>query len=266
VAIPRDVREAFEAGRALLIAGAGLSLEAGLPDATLYNDLLLRRNLEADPSYWRGAASSLERVAEDYELATDCARLIQAVVEMMDPTRTGGPGVSHVAAVQRFRTIVTTNFDTLFEAAAHARQTGHRQVNRASDLGSPPQIIHLRGSVNDPGSLALTETDLERDWESYWWDLRHELRDSFLVVMGTSLSDPTLWGLLRERTRRGSERGCFIAPGTHHAGRRRTDELKLDRIVATAADFFAALDAEVPSRAADGSLTSLVQSRMVEPT
>ena len=244
VAIPAHVRNAIEENRALLIAGAGMSLEVGLPDAMLYNEVLLQRNVEADASYWRGTASSLERVAEDYELATSRQRLIEVVTQMMAPARGADPGPSHVAAVQRFKTIVTTNFDALFEAAAAHAGTGHHQVNRASQLVSGPQIVHLRGCISDPSSLALTETDLGRDWESYWWDLRHELRRSLLVVIGSSLTDPTLLGLLRERSRDASEPGCFIAPAMHgKAGLRRTDGLKLNHIVGTASDFFAALGA-----------------------
>jgi hypothetical protein len=83
VALPPDLREAIGAGRALLIAGAGMSLEVGLPDAMLYNEVLLQRNVEADPNYWRGTASSLERVAEDYELATSRNTLIEIVIQMI---------------------------------------------------------------------------------------------------------------------------------------------------------------------------------------
>lgn len=241
VSIPPDLREAIGGGRALLIAGAGMSLEVGLPDAMLYNEVLLQRNVEADPNYWRGTASSLERVAEDYELATSRKALIDVVIQMMDITRGGGPARSHLAAVQYFNTIVTSNFDTLFEAAAEAVGTGHRPVNRASELVGPPRIVHVRGCVTDPGSLALTETDLARDWESYWWDLRSELRNSVLLVIGTSLNDPALLGLLRERSRAPGEPGYFVAPGSHQAGLRRTDALNLRHITATASDFFAAL-------------------------
>jgi len=241
VAIPPDLREAIGTGRALLIAGAGMSLEVGLPDATLYNEVLLQRNIEADPNYWRGTASSLERVAEDYELATSRKELIEVVIQMMDLARGGGPGASHLAAVRYFKTIVTSNFDELFEAAARAAGTGHRPVNRARELVGPPQIVHLRGCVTDPGSLALTETDMARDWESYWWDLRSELRNSVPLVIGTSMNDPALLGLLRERSRIAREAGYVVAPGAHQAGLRRTNALNLRHITATASDFFAAL-------------------------
>ena len=240
VAIPPDLREAIEAGRALLVAGSGMSLEVGLPDAMLYNEVLLQRNVEADPNYWRGTASSLERVAEDYELATSRNTLIEVVIQMMDLARGDGPASSHLAAVQYFKTIVTSNFDTLFEAAAHAAGTGHRQVNRARELVGPPQIVHLRGCVTDPSSLALTETDMARDWESYWWDLRSELRNSVPLVIGTSLSDPALLGVLRERSSTANEAGYFVAPGAHQAGLRRTEALNLRHITARASDFFAA--------------------------
>jgi hypothetical protein len=140
----------------------------------------------------------------------------------------GGPSPSHLAAVQRFKTIVTTNFDTLFETAAKLIGTGHRQVNRVRELVGPPQIVHLRGCVSDPSSLALTESDLQRDWESYWWDVRHKLRTSLLVVIGTSLNAPALLGLLRKRRPGDSEAGYFVAPGKHKAGLRRTDALNLE--------------------------------------
>jgi len=241
VTIPAHVLSAIRDGRAVLVAGAGMSLETGLPDAMLYNEVLLQRNVEADRHYWRGTASSLERVAEDYELATSRSRLIEVITQMMDLSRGGGPGPSHLAAVRHFTTIVTTNFDTLFEAAASAVRTGHQTVNRARELVRPPRIVHLRGSVGDPESLALTESDLQRDWEGYWWDLRHELRDFVPVVIGTSMSDPTLLGLFRDRRGGHGIRGCYVAPGTHRSSERRTDALNLQRVIGTASDFFAAL-------------------------
>jgi hypothetical protein len=82
---------------------------------------------------------------------------------------------------------------------------------------------------------------MARDWESYWWDLRSELRHSVPLVIGTSLNDPALLGVLQERSRTASEAGYFVAPGAHQAGLRRTDALHLRHITATASDFFAAL-------------------------
>lgn len=243
VIVPKEVRVAIAQGKALLVAGAGMSLEAGLPDARLYNETLLQHNVEADPNYWRGPAASLESIAEDYELTTSRQHLIEAVFKMMSPPHGSEPSASHEAAVRLFPTIVTTNFDRMFETAAEQGQTGHRQVNRARGLGAEPRIVHLRGCIDDPSSLALTETDLERDWRSYWWDLRDAMRDSFLIVIGTSLNDPTLMGLLQERKGADIEYGCYVAPGVHAASLRRVEALKLRHVTATAAGFFAALTA-----------------------
>ena len=65
-------------------------------------------------------------------------------------------------------------------------------------------------------------------------------RNSVPLVIGTSLSDPALLGLLRERSSTANETGYFVAPGAHQAGLRRTEALNLRHITATASDFFAA--------------------------
>ncbi len=80
VPVPADIAAAIHERNAVLVAGAGMSMEAGLPGASIYSDIMHQHNLAVDEHYWRGAASSLESIAEDYELVTKSrAALIERI-------------------------------------------------------------------------------------------------------------------------------------------------------------------------------------------
>lgn len=227
---------------ALLFAGAGMSMQAGLPSAYAFTEYLLAKINEIDPEYIRGA-----HAGDFNDVATDLARLVgpdglrEAVAELMGVEAVVGPSSTQRTAVEAFDMVVTTNYDTLLE---RADETSRLTVvaDESSDDLPRKALIKLHGTMDDPAGLVVTSDDLRahgnrrrRVIES----VRAEIATRPVVVVGSSLRDPTTEELFAERS--GAPTGWVVAPRFSQVDRLRLRAWALVPVEATAEEFFAAL-------------------------
>jgi len=134
------------------------------------------------------------------------------------------PTRAHRGALRLFRTIVTTNYDDLFERAAGSVGDGRPIVE--SELVErrlpEPVLVKFHGSFSRPETLVLGEREvlgLDRGRKHLWGSLVALLRERPLVVVGSSLHDASLVRLCLEVG--DSLRGWFEAPGLSATAARR---------------------------------------------
>jgi hypothetical protein len=239
-------------GSAVLLLGAGASLQAGLPSAALFVEAMIERIREVDPHYAPGASGSLfNAVATDFESLLDVNELWRLAEQLVDPKGLAQPTEAHRIAVELFPTIVTTNYDLLIERALRHEGAERRIVTGdADDLApSTPVLIKLHGSVRDPEQLVLTEVqlaNLERTRPALWAALQDELRRRPLISVGSSLRDPSLVRLLEGS--RPEISGWAVLYDFSIADRLRLARWGLEPLHGDAATFFATLDKEVAAR------------------
>ena len=128
--IPNQLLEAVRDRRAVLFAGAGISVKAlGLLARDIRNAIgeVIRQDF---PGY-DYSLRSVEDVCDEYVALNDKISLVNKLAELFPPQ--AAPLPSHVTAVELFRFICTTNWDTLFEAAY--RQVGQGFVRQALRCG-----------------------------------------------------------------------------------------------------------------------------------
>ena len=169
------------------------------------------------------------------------------MAKLLDPPQGLKPTLAHSKAVRLFDLILTTNWDTLFEKAAIAQ--GKPTIVFADEIpaGLPERaIVKLHGSLGQPRSLLLTESDVVRMDKSragLWEAVRVVVRNRTLVVVGTSLRDPSIIRLFEEARPRSF--GYFVAPKFDAATAARLRKWNLECIAADADSFLTRLADDV---------------------
>lgn len=225
--------------RAVLFAGAGMSLNVGLPTAAAFAEYLRQSIREIDPGY-SGAGLSFAAAAADFEALASRERLITKVKEMLHPPQGLSETKAHHTAVRAFDYILTTNWDDLIEKAILAEGDNRQVISGELQSQVPSRaLIKLHGTLDNTPELLLTEADvsrLDRARPVLWAELRRLLSECTVVVVGTSLRDPSIVKLFEEAAPR--VHGYFIAPEVDAATRARLKRWNLVSVRATADDFF----------------------------
>ncbi len=249
--LPPALVEAVWKREAVLFAGAGMSAEAlGVRTANLTDELVadIRRHY---PEY-DATGRSFETVADEYEaiLGADTltTRLVAEIPQDADPSP------SHRIASDLFSTVITTNWDLLFEAAY--RLAGSRALVVSSNEGAPaygadqPTVIKMHGTVETPTTIVATASQYETYHLSHpdLLKLIGTIVDRHVVVfVGYGLRDEHLRRLLAT-TRYGKQRWAKAAFAVGHFDEARAAVLEnrdIKVINCDAAMFFPALQRAV---------------------
>lgn len=241
--IPPALVEAVANRSAVLFAGAGMSLQAGLPSAHAFTEGMLAKIRDIDANYERGVhGSDFNAVASDLNLMIGETGLRALVSELMGIQDQVTPLESHALAVSEFDLIATTNYDTLFERADH----NSRLAVVSGELDSPlPEqaLLKLHGTLEDPAGLVITEDDLGRHYHRRRRaiaEVSHQMAIRPVLVVGSSLRDPTTRALFDARDAAAPQGWC-VAPTFSEVDEVRLRRWNLTPIEGTADSFLAAL-------------------------
>jgi hypothetical protein len=220
--IPDDLIRAVDNGRATFLCGAGVSFRVNLPSFKDLTERVYARLGESpnDEAAERDAISRREydRALRSLEKRTHRpgtpSRVRDAVAQLL--TAPAGPFPDHLALLQLSRDadgrprLLTTNFDTLFERAAHAG--GMTNVPSHAGVSIPRAgaerdhgILHLHGRIADPSlslegaDLILTSADFGDAYLRAGWASRYiedRMRLGTLVLVGYSAEDAAMRLLL----------------------------------------------------------------------
>jgi hypothetical protein len=132
------------------------------------------------------------------------AGLENRIKEVLDTPQSVQPTPAHMKAVRAFRSIVTTNYDRLFELASELQGVTYRVVHpfdlSVSDDFNGLTIYKLVGSVTEPQTLILTSDDLSRVAQrSVFERIKNLIAHNEIVVIGHSLRDGNVQTLLQGR-------------------------------------------------------------------
>jgi uncharacterized protein DUF4062/SIR2-like protein len=248
--IPNTLVDAIAGNRAILFAGAGISLAAGLPSHSLFaaraNELIAQR----DPMH-AGDGVPFARLADQLEALGGRAELLQLVQTLIQPPVEPRPTRAHVIATRLFRRIVTSNYDELFEYAIFSERPQRQRIATELNGDSLPGsvLVKLHGTISEPETLLLSEREtalLDLRRPRMWRALVDELGRNTCVVIGSSLRDVSIVRLFAEVGRQLS--GYFIAPRVSEAEGAVLAQIGLDVIRSAADEFFATVESKVAER------------------
>ena len=223
-----------------IVCGAGVSLDAGLPNWT---DLVTAMLKEADTGYlaWLMAddmdltrkVSTLEALVPDHTSMDDVLRraLYKGVVGPASPGLLAR-SIARYAVPRRRKAagtairIATTNFDDLLERAVYAESRRKSEALGIKDSAlwrSDPtrHILHLHGAIPSDGSqsrigeIVLSEADFFRHGDQVRKELVKILLESHVFFVGISMTDRNIVGSLLSpavQQKRSHERFLLVSP------------------------------------------------------
>ena len=209
--VPGDLLQDLEDDRVVLFCGAGVSRGAGLPD---YVELVKQVYQEmgfTPPVKGHSKWEWPDRLLGDLEIISLPGMVRTEVVIALDKQAKNlsfHKALLRLARLNRHSglRLVTTNFDTFFEAADPSLHLGHNlhsgpilPIPRDDRSGSWQSLVHLHGRLeplphpND--HLIMTSADFGRAYLTEGWAARfvtHLFANFTVLFVGYSLNDPVL--------------------------------------------------------------------------
>jgi hypothetical protein len=231
----------------VLIAGAGLSIQAGYPTANFIVAGLINR-------LWTGISPvdfysrySFSEIASYYEHTLGRDELLSAIDDLLDTPQKVQPTSAHYDAVNKFKIIITTNYDELFEMAC----LESRIPFIVSTPGNPQSrqkgkvfIVKMSGTISDLAGIRLTSEDLNEVIanESYYNSIDKIISGKKVAVVGHSLRDDHIVKLLEKNNTPGF--GCYVRPNISNIDDVVIKKFNLDALQKSADDFLSEFNSE----------------------
>lgn len=233
----------------IIWAGAGLSLYAGFPSGkelveNLYNTLSKDEKKEISKSL------PLQDFAEEFcrIKGNDMSSLIQILNNTFvkfTPTSTLCHNI--IASIPHFKTIITTNYDRLFEISYGTKaQVFYSEKQIPSINKYRIHIFKIHGDLSDTKSIIITNSDYEHFFETgnendiFWTTIKDRIATNSVLFLGYNLEDINTRVLFRRITKTlGSyRRDCFmIAPNLSRSKIIDLESIKIHYINSTAENF-----------------------------
>ncbi|HEY8578587.1 MAG TPA: SIR2 family protein [Beijerinckiaceae bacterium] len=219
-AAPLDIEGLAEAvceRRAILFAGAGLSMSVGLPS---WSQLVahMAQELELPDELLRAPGATYHAIAEYYRITRGS---IGPLRSWMDRTWRVSPDAVRASRLHQlvveldFPLIYTTNYDRNIETAFEVHGARYVKIASARDLAKvrddATQIVKFHGDFDDDASLVITETDY---FERLAFDspldvkLRSDALARTVLFVGYSMTDLNIRLLLHNIWRTWRLSGC----------------------------------------------------------
>ena len=158
LSLPQELVNAVVRNQAILFAGAGMSLAAGLPSAMAACSHLSQVFF---PSIEDVSQLSFAQIAAAIESQYSRDALLEELAKLLNPPQGVSPTQAHVLSLELFNQVITTNWDALFEAAA--AQLGDQRViiHANTELALPSRVlVKLHGSMSSPNTVVFTEQEV----------------------------------------------------------------------------------------------------------
>ena len=160
-----DVVQSIKDGRAILFAGAGISMAVGLPSwQQLIEHMGEELGIEADEFFL--SDRSYQTLAEYYRLQRGSIGPLRSWMDRnwhVDDDRVRGSKLHEIIVRLNFPIIYTTNYDSNLEVAFRLHDRSFIKVANARDIANiregVPQIVKYHGDFDDDRSLVLAESD-----------------------------------------------------------------------------------------------------------
>ncbi|NHA04900.1 SIR2 family protein [Mucilaginibacter sp. HC2] len=221
-----EQQKLFEAIRqedVVIFAGAGFSRYAGYPLGGKLAEILTGR-LSEDEKLKVSVNAPLDYLSEEIvRIKRGSREMINSVLDDVF----AAPAISTsdhdlLASIPHFRTIITTNYDALFENAFGDTAT---LIYKDTDLANWRQngvnILKIHGDLADKSSIILTREDYARfyhkDYSSpFWATIIKAIATKTILFLGYGYEDPNVWAIFEHvynHLGENRKRAYFVSPG-----------------------------------------------------
>ncbi len=240
---------------AALFVGAGMSLYAGYPSGaklaeTLYKNLTIDLQKEID------FTTNLPKLSEDiyYLKGGNKNYLIEILKREFQKEPTTTETHKLIAKIPQIKTIITTNYDTLFETTNKNLEV----IRKSSDYPianlKKQCLFKIHGDLCDTSNIILTNTDYnnyfvkESERSIFWNTVKTKLVENHIIFIGYSLEDSnimvTIEKILNELGDNRKEM-FFVAPNIKPAKLKFLQQKGIEYIQTTGEELFKEIDEDL---------------------
>jgi len=218
-----ELFETIRSENCVLWAGAGFSAQAGYPTAARLADKILKK-LPRDKQESMGSKPKLEDVAQEFIYAHNNSRapLLTLLKRIYSKVPKDNSLHRTLAQLPQIKTIVTTNYDTLFEIAYGATLD---VITKVPDLvrydSRKRHLFKIHGDVNNLGDIIITQKDYsefynERSDNPFWTTIKEKIINNNIIFIGYGFADiniQTIVSKISKELGTGRRKIILIAPG-----------------------------------------------------
>lgn len=238
-----------------LFIGAGFSIEAGVPSVSTLKGLILDE-LENDQQREEHKGDSLDVLSEFY-VEEVCTGSRNELISLMKKAYKFEPKCMDdhkmLAAIPHFRTIFTTNYDTLLEASypESERHIVRNDVDCTYAEEKRNRIFKVHGDFTAPDDVVITSSDYKKfkgkTWPNVimWNEVRSEFMKKNILFIGYSLSDDNILEIISRISKyvgKNRKQMFLIAPSINDNHKNRLKKMGVRYFEAVAKDFFKELN------------------------
>lgn len=183
----------------LLFAGAGLSMYAGYPSGkslgeTFYKNLTPSEQKEVE------LTSDLLKLTEDiFNIKNGNKNYLIEILKrefQKDPISTEIHNI--LAKIPQIKTVITTNYDTLFETTNKNLEVIRRSSDYSVVDSKKQQLFKIHGDLSDTKNIVLTKSDYNnffienKDETVFWTAIKDRLASNHILFIGYALEDDNI--------------------------------------------------------------------------
>lgn len=205
-------------------AGAGLSISAGYPSGKNLCEILLQNLSKSDRELFDNNLLLPDLAEEIYRIKGNNKNWIIRILKktFLDSKPKTKEFHDKIALIPHFRTIITTNYDKLFEDSFGDKAQLLLSNNHIAYVEkNKTEIFKVHGDLSIPESIIITKSDynnffsLKREDEVYWTVIKERLSTKSVLFLGYNLEDPNISVIFEKisKTLMSHRKECFlIAP------------------------------------------------------
>lgn len=233
---------------AALFVGAGMSLYAGYPSGAKLAEILYN-NLTSDLQKQIDFDTNLPKLAEDiyYLKGGNKNYLIEIIKKEFQKEPTNTETHLLVAKIPQIKTIITTNYDSLFETTNKNCEVIRKSSDCATANPKKQWLFKIHGDLVDTANIILTNSDYnnyfekEKEHSVFWNTVKTKLIENHIIFIGYALEDSNIMVIIDKILNElGDNRKemFFVAPSIQPAKLKFLQQKGIEFIQATAADLF----------------------------
>lgn len=249
--MPSDQENLFEKilelalkDKLVLWAGAGLSMEAGYPSGWELTEMLWERLSEEEK---KDLNKDLLKVSDRIVNRGNNGReeLISILRDIFNIETKESESHKFIERMAFFKTIITTNYDDLFEDYIPGIQVIKTTKELTRINQNSRKLIKIHGDLNFTKRLVLSEADYAKlyekdDKDPFWSKVRVELTEKSVLFIGYGLNDLNVRGLfdyLHRKLKKHKHPKYLIAPNLSDSEKAKLEKLEIVYLNKTGKDF-----------------------------
>jgi len=230
----------------LLFAGAGLSIYAGYPSGkslaeSCYHNLTPSEQKEIEFN------SDLLKLTEDiFNIKNGNKNYLIEILKKefkIDPISTETHKI--LAKIPHIKTIITTNYDTLFETTNNNLEVVRRSSDYSIVDSKKQHLFKIHGDLSDTKNIILTKSDYtnffieHKDETVFWTAVKDRIASNHILFVGYALEDVNVRSMFDKILNELGEMRkelFFVAPSINLATKRFLDRTGINFIESTGED------------------------------